>query len=118
MNLLEDIKNIVAHDREHSVRVLVDSLGVTVYLDYDPERNYEEKCLLPIKYETLGEFAFIPDDEYRESYNPGDYGIDLPEIELVSKIMRYMENHKEEIEALCRGFSIDFKERSKVAEAA
>lgn len=113
MNLLEDIKAIVKNDKEHNVKVEVDCMGVKVYLDYDPDKNFEEKCVIPIEFDTLMEFAFIHDSEYREKFNPNDYGIELNEIVLIKEIMEYLESHKKEICELCNGF--DWENRKEDA---
>ena len=101
MDLLKDIKEIIKNDKEHNVKIEVDNLGVKVYLDYDPSNDYEEKTLIPIEYTTLEEFAYIPDNEYREKFNVNDYGIDLHEITLIKEIMEYLEAHRQEINELC-----------------
>ena len=111
MNLLEDIKKIVKNDKEHNVKVEVDDMSVKVYLDYDPENTWDEKTIIPIEYNTLDEFAFIPDREYREKFIVDDFGIDLHEIALVKKIMEYLEAHKEDIDKLCGGYSWEERNR-------
>lgn len=119
MNILEDIKEILIRnrDREHHLKVECSWDGVTVYLDYDPEKDGDEKCVIPIRYETLEEFAYIPNGEYRNTYNPNDYGIDLKEIILIKEIMEYLEIHSKEINELCSGYDwedreIDSEEKS------
>lgn len=109
MNILKDIKEILIRnrDKEHHLKIEVSWDGVTVYLEYDPE--IVEKCVIPIRYETLEEFAYIPDKEYRDKYNPNDYGIDLREITLIKEIMEYLESHSTEINELCNGY--DWKYR-------
>ena len=111
MNLLEDIKKIVNNDKEHNVKIEVNDMGVKVYLDYDPENTCEEKTIIPIEYSILDEFAFIPDDEYREKFIIDDFGIDLHEITLIKEIMEYLEAHKEEIDKLCSGYSWEERNR-------
>lgn len=109
MNLLEDIKEIVKSDKEHNVKIEIDNISVKVYLDYDPENDYEEKTLIPIEYSTLEQFAYIPDDEYRKKFNVNDYGITLDEITLIKEIMEYLESHKQEIRELCKGYSWTYR---------
>lgn len=104
MDILCDIAKIVKDDTEHDVTVSVDAFGVTVELELEP---YESgSIILPIRYEALDEFSFIPDKEYREKYNANEYGIDLNEIKIVHEIMEYFESHKKEINALCDKFSL------------
>ena len=111
MNILQDIKEILVKkkDKEHHLKVDVSWDGVIVYLEYDPDKEFEEKCIIPIRYETLEEFAYIPNSEYREKYNPEDYGIDLKEIILIKDIMEYLETHSTEINELCAGY--DWEDR-------
>ena len=106
MNLLQDIKDILAKnkDKEHYLKIEVSWCGITVYLEYDPDKEFEEKCIIPIRYETLEEFAYIPNSEYKEKYNPEDYGVDLKEIVLIKEIMEYLESHSTEINKLCREY--------------
>lgn len=120
MDILQDIKDILIKnkDKEHYLKIEVSWDGVTIYLEYDPDRSFEENCIIPIRYETLGEFAYIPNDEYRDKYNPSDYGIDLKEIILIKEIMEYLEAHSKEIDELCNGYDwedreIDNKEESE-----
>lgn len=107
MNILEDIKKIVKNDIEHHLKIEVDWSGVTVYLDYDPELEFQENIVIPIYYDVLDEFSYIPDDKFREIYKPNDYGMDLKEITLIKNIMEYLETHKKEISELCRGYDLD-----------
>ena len=115
MDILKDIRDILVRNKdvEHMLQIVVDWSGVTVYLDYDPEKDFEEdfeeKCVIPIRYDTLDEFAYMPDSEYREKFHPNDYGIEYKEIVLIKKIMEYLESHKEEINDLCVGY--DWEDR-------
>ena len=103
MDILKDIRDILVRNKdvEHMLQIVVDWSGVTVYLDYDPEKDFEEKCVLPIRYDALDEFAYMPDSEYREKFHPNDYGIEYKEIVLIKEIMEYLESRKEEINDLC-----------------
>lgn len=109
MDILQDIKNIVKNDKEHMVKVEVAWDGVTVYLDYDPSKEFYEDCVIPIHYCTVDEFAYIPDDKFKELYKPCDYGMDLNEITLMKEIMEYLESHKKEIDELCNGYDWEFR---------
>lgn len=112
MNLLEDIKQILRDDEEHHLRIEVSSCGVNVYLDFDPTSEYKENIVIPITYDTVDEFAYIPDREYRKLYNADDCGIDLYEIKLIKEIMEYLENHKKEIGDLCCGYSWEMRDNT------
>ena len=116
MDILKDIRDILIRNKdvEHMLKIVVDWSGVTVYLDYDPEKDFEEKIIIPIRYDTLDEFAYIPDSEYREKFNPNDYGIEYKEIVLIKEIMEYLESHKEEINDLCVGY--DWEDREIINE--
>lgn len=105
LDLLRDIKDILKNDKEHHLKIEVDCYSVKVYLEYDPEMNFDEKTIIPIEYTTIEEFAYIPDDEYREKFNINDFGLDLHEITLVKEIMEYLESHGEDIRELCNGYS-------------
>jgi hypothetical protein len=114
MNILEDIKDIVKDDKEHLIAVKASWDGIYVYLEYDPDKEFEENCIIPIFYDVLDEFPYIPDDELKEKWNPSDYGIDYNEICLIKNIMEYFNEHKEEIKELCSGF--DFETKKKEVE--
>ena len=110
MNLLEDIANIlIKHkDKEHHIKVEVDDFEVRVYLEYDPSpEDYEDgHDTIPITYDVLEGFAFIPDDKYREMFKPNDYGIDNHEIKIINDIMEYLVGHGSEVEKLCNKFGL------------
>lgn len=110
MNLLNDIRRLVEKDDEHHIKIEVDALGVKISLDYDPTLDYDEKCVIPIYYSTVDEFCYIPHDEYCETFQPTDYGMDFSEVKLVGKIMQYLEEHKQEINKLCKGYCIGDRE--------
>ena len=111
MDILKDTRDILIRNKdvEHMLKSVVDWSGVTVYLDYGPEKDFEEKIIIPIRYDTLDEFAYIPDSEYREKFHPNDYGIEYKEIVLIKEIMEYLESHREEINDLCVGY--DWEDR-------
>lgn len=96
------------------LKIVVDWYGITVYLDYDSEKYSEEKCVLPIRYDALDEFAYIPDNEYREKFHSNDYGIEYKEIVFIKEIMEYLESHREEINDLCVGY--DWEDRKIINE--
>lgn len=106
MDFLKDIANIVKDDKEHNVEVKVNSAEVVVYLEYNPEQSYDSKCIIPIAYTPLKEFAYISHNELTEMFNPSDFGIDLKEIKLIKKIMKYMEKHSVELNELCSRYDL------------
>lgn len=112
MDILKDIRDILIRnkDTEHMLKIVVDWSGLTVYLDYDPEKDFEEKCIIPIQYDISNEFAYISDSEYREKFHPNDYEIEYKEIVLIKEIMEYLETHKEEINDLCVGYDLEDRE--------
>lgn len=96
------------------LKIEVDWSGVTVYLDYDPDKSFEEDYVIPIRYDTSDGFTYIPDREYKEKFHPSDFGIEYKEIVLIKEIMEYLENHKEEIDDLCVGY--DWEDRKIMDE--
>lgn len=116
MDILRDIKNIVKNDDEHHLKIEVSWDGVNVYLDYDPAKEFKEDCIIPIHYCTIEEFAYIPDDEFKDKFRPGCYGITIDEIVLIKNIMEYLESHKEEIAELCCGYSWEDRKDKKEKE--
>lgn len=88
-------------DKEHNVEVKVNSSEVVVYLEYDPEQSFDSKCIIPVAYDSGEEFAYIPHNELIKIFNPSDCGIELNEIRLIKKIMKYMEKHSVELNELC-----------------
>ena len=99
MNLVEDILDIIKEDNRHNVKICIDALGVTIYLDDDPEDTFEEKYVIPIRYSTLLESCYIPQHEYIQCMSDEtESGIDREQIDLIQKIMTYLEDHKDEIQ--------------------
>ena len=102
INLIEGLLDIIKDDTRHIIKICFDTLGVTVYLDDDSDREYEEKYVIPVRYDSLYESAYIPHDEYLECMSKDvDGGIDKEEIDLIQKIMEYLENNKKEIDHYC-----------------
>ena len=99
LNLIEDILDIIKKDNRHNVKICIDMLGVTIYLDDDPEDTYEEKYVIPVMYDSLCNSCYIPHDKYIKCMsNDMDTGIDREEIDLISKLMAYLEDNKEAID--------------------
>lgn len=113
MNLLKDIAKILKDDNEHLVTIKVDNIGVRVYLDFDPEKTFEERYIIPIHYDVLDKAAYISDSEYKEKYQDCDYGIGYNEIVLIGKIMKYLIDNGEEIEELCNSLDFELKNIKK-----
>lgn len=112
INLIEDILDIVKDDKRHRIKICVDSLGVTVYLDDDPDDAYEEKYVIPVTYDTLFECAHIPHEEYMKCMSAdADCGIDKEEIDLIQKIMEYLENNKSNIRHYCNSLNRERREK-------
>lgn len=57
----------------------------------------------------LEEFTYIPQEELVKIYNPSDFGIDLNEIKLIKKIMKYMENYTTELNELRGKYSLSYR---------
>ena len=62
MDILKDIRDILIkhEDKEHMLEIKVDWSGVTVYLDYDPYKCFNDDCVILIHYSVYDEFAYIP----------------------------------------------------------
>lgn len=110
IDIVRDIAEIVKDDKEHYVKVEIEWSGVKVYLDYDPDKNFSQNIIIPIELDLTSDFCYIPDWEYREKFNPADYGITLDEIVLVKKIMEYLEVNITEIREVCRMLDLDYTE--------
>ena len=113
MNLLNDIKKFLKDDEEHHLKIEIDGYGITIYLDYDPSLEFKNECIIPIHYTTIEEFCYIPHIEYCDMYKPNDFGIDYSEIKIIANIMGYIEKHKQEINELCKGYTVDERESFK-----
>ena len=97
--MIEDILSIIKDDNRHNVKICIDTLGVTIYLDDDPEDTYEEKYVIPIRYDALLEFCYIPQHEYIQVMSDEtESGIDKEEIDLIQRIMTYLEDYKDIIQ--------------------
>lgn len=44
IDIFKDIAEIVKDDKEHDIKVIVDSYGITVELEYEPEEN--DDCIV------------------------------------------------------------------------
>lgn len=117
MDILQDIKNILIKnkDKAHNLKIEASSLGVMVYLccdyGYDYSQDRKEDFTIPIYFDNVEQFAYIPNKEYREKYSEEDlFGIDLQEITLIKEIMEYLEAHSNDINKLCYGFCWDDRE--------
>ena len=109
MKFLSEIKKILKDDARHTASINIGWYGITVYLDDDPEKKCEEKYVIPIYYDVLEEYSYIPDSEYRSKCQENDYGIDLEEIIIIQKIMKCLEKNKEEIHKFCHNLDCEFR---------
>src|SRR5574344_556905 len=116
MDLFRDIVEILKNDKEHHLKIVVDSYEVSIFLEYDPSQEYSDKVVIPITYTTLEEFAYIPDDKYREMFNADDFGIDKTEIKIIYDIMDYLESHKKEINEICELYNWENRNPKEVNE--
>ena len=112
MDLFKDIAKMLENNTEHNLKIEVSWDGVHVYLDYDPEKSFEEKCIIPICYSVSEDACYIPDSEYREKVEPCDYGIMYNEIILIKEIMDYLVSNKDEIKQMCEKYDLDFRSKS------
>ena len=79
---------------------------MTIYLSDDEDNSYTEKYVIPIRYDRLSNEIFIDDSEYKKLMTDNDVGIDLEEINLIQKIMQYLDNHKEKIKYYFQKLSV------------
>lgn len=106
INLIEDIIDLVRYDNRHTVKILIEPVWLIVYLSDDPDNEYEERYVIPIRYDALTQEVCIPDDEYKQMMEDNDGGIDLEEISLIQKIMQYLDDNKESIEHYFKKLSV------------
>ena len=102
MNVFESIGKLMKNDSEHFLKMEVSWHGIAVYLDYEPDLQFSENCVIPIRYTALERFAYIPDTEYREMFNQNDFRIEENEITLIKNIMDCLNEHDDEIQELCK----------------
>lgn len=113
INLIEGLLDIIKEDERHYIKISIEALGVTVYLDDDSEGDCEEKYVIPVRYDSLLECCYIPHDEYIECMSDDvDCGIDKEEIDLIQKIMEYLENNKIEINNYCDLLSLTTRQQN------
>ena len=106
LNLIEDIIDIIKEDTRHNVKICIDSSDITIYLDDDLENTFEEKYIIPVRYDSLYGYCYIPHDEYIKCMDDDcDGGIDKEEVDLIQKIMKYLEDNKETLNQYCYALS-------------
>lgn len=113
INVIQDIIDIVQNDSRHHVKIVMDGIYFTVYLDDDEECAFEEKYIIPIRYDCLDDNCYIPHNEYCEMMHDNDFGIDMEEISLIHKIMQCMKNNKNEINQICNCLSLNNRKSSQ-----
>ena len=77
-----------------------------IYLMDDPEDDYEENYVIPIRYDVLTKSVCVPDTDYKELMRDNDGGIDLEEINLIQVLMQYIEKNKATIDKYCSNLSV------------
>ena len=113
IEIIKDIIAIIKNDERHHIKLVIDDIYFTVYLDDDQEETYEEKYLIPIRYDSCIGSCYIPHDEYCEIMHDNDFGIDIEEINLIQKIMQYMEDNKDAFDNVCKYLSINGRKTLK-----
>lgn len=106
INLIEDIIKIVQDDNRHTIKIEIEPVWLTIYLSDDPDDDYEEKYIIPIRYDLLTEGIYIADKEYKEMTEDNDTGIDFEEVRLIHKIMWYLDDNKETIKTYLEKLSV------------
>lgn len=117
INLIEDITRIVKDDNRHTVKIVIEPVQLAIYLSDDPDDDYEELYVIPIKYDILTQSAYIDDHDYKKMMTDNDGGIDLEEINLIRDIMLYLEENKESIEDYMNKLSVT-RNKSMIPETA
>ena len=113
--LVEKIKSFFGDEENYfNIKIQVDEFGISIIVDEDPESTYDENCMYCIRYDTLDNAIYIPDDYYREHFHPNDYGIMIEDIVIIHKIMDYIKENSEEIDKMCNG--LGWVERNKQLE--
>lgn len=101
-NILEEIKEIMKDDNWHNIEFSLDFTGLTVYLDFKTVGGCTGMYMIPIKYDVLADSIHIPRKEFVEKYDKdADIGITYEEVELIQKIMNWMDTHKSIISEIC-----------------
>ena len=81
-------------------------MQLAIYLSDDPDDDYEELYVIPIKYDILTQSSYIDDYDYKKMMTDNDNGIDLEEINLIREIMLYLEENKKSIEDYMNKLSV------------
>lgn len=116
MDILRDITSILKKykDDSHFLEIKIAWDGIIIYLDDDPEKNFEQNYVIPICYDSIDNVIYISDSEYKKNFKDTDFGITYSEIILIKDIMDYLNLHKEELSDICKLY--DFEERLKEPE--
>lgn len=112
MDLIRDIADIVKDDKYHNIKISIEYIGVTVFISDNRDEEYEDKCVIPIRYDTLTEDCYIPHDELLDMFQPNDGGISYEDIVLIEMIMKYLRTHKSEIIELCDSMYAEARDKS------
>lgn len=117
MDILKDIPKLFVGDMNYNIEIKVNKMGLTVYLDWDPDANCEEKIVIPIRYEMLEDCIHIPVNELVERFEIRDIGLDYVDIQYVHKIMDYMDKHREEIIDMCNQYDWQYRDKKSKDES-
>lgn len=112
-NILEDILDIFKNDKEHHVYFHIEPYVFKVYIEYDYDCKFEGDMVIPVVYDSTEEIVCISDKEYKDMYTDKQYGIDIYEIRLISKVMEYIEKNKVYINTLCERCCWDNRKEDK-----
>lgn len=88
INIVEDIARIMEYDKSHNVEVVINTNGVTIFLN---EKNYDTS--IPIKYDCS-------DGIYIDNKKQNGV-IGICAINIIKNIMEYLEDHIGELDEVC-----------------
>lgn len=112
MDLIRDIADIVKDDKYHNIKISIEYIGVTVFISDNRDEEYEDKCVIPTRYDTLTEDCYIPHDELLDLFQPNDGGMAYEDIVLIEMIMKYLRTHKSELTELCDSMYAEVRDKS------
>lgn len=107
MNFLQGIKECLPKENNiYAIEVSINSNELIVVLDccYTHNDDDFERFKIPIQYDALIEDVTIPQDQFIKMYNVDEYGLDIDDLEVIIKIMKYLKDNSKEIQELCSSY--------------
>ena len=113
MSVVKSLVKLFEGNKDYNLQIHMDNTGMTVYLDFDPYNDSEENCLIPIRYNIVEDVVFVDYAELKNKYNPVSYGLASEQIDLIQKVMRCLDEHKDKIHSICHSLDGQCRQRSK-----